>query len=214
MGGQRGSAGRGGTGAGHWTKLVTVIVVAVGAATSAVAAAGALAAGDDALIHACVQQPQGSLRVTTDPSLCRPSEEPLSWHTGGVQTLPDAGGPRVDAVALTGDELRLQVTAPVLAGSVTLDAFAVTLWLEGPGEWRTLPLTGAAVDGAGTGIRVGLGEPVPAGAWLRVILRGTGPKPVLGEDHVPLGGVVGGPPGTAAAGQDAVVFRPVADLVS
>ena len=214
MGRSMGSAGRGGTRTARWTRLVTAIVVAVGAATGAVAAAGALAAGEDALIHACVQQPQGSLRVTTDPSRCRPSEEALSWHTGGVETLPDAGGPRVDAVALTGDELRLQVTAPVLAGSVTLEAFAVTMWLDVPGQWRTLPLAVAAVDGARTGIRVGLGESVPPGAWLRVIMRGTGPKPVLGEDHVPLAGVVGGPPGTAAAGQDAVVFRPVADLVS
>lgn len=190
------------------------IVVAVGAATGAVATAGALTAGDDALIHACVQRPQGSLRVTTDPSLCRPSEEALSWHRGAGETLPDAGGPRVDAVALTGDEVRLQVTAPLLAGSVTLDAFAVTLWIEVPGEWRTVPLTAVAVDGTRTGVRVGLSEPVPAGAWLRVIMRGTGPKPVLGEDHVALAGVVGGPPGTAAAGQDAVVFRPVAELLS
>ena len=213
MSGPVGSVGRGGTGVARWTRLFTAIVVAVGAATGAVAA-GALAAGDDALIHACVQQPQGSLRVTTDPSLCRSSEKALSWHTGGVGTLPDAGGPRVDAVALTGDELRLQVTAPVLAGSVTLDAFAVTMWLDVPGQWRTLPLTMASVDGARTGLRLGLGDAVPAGAWLRVIVRGTGSEPVLGADHVPLAGVVGGPPGTAAAGQDAVVFRPVADLVS
>jgi hypothetical protein len=117
-------------------------------------------------------------------------------------------------VVLTGDELRLQVTTPVLAGSVGLDAFAVSTWLDVPGQWRTLPLTVVAVDGPRTSIRLGLGEAVPAGGWLRVIVRGTGPTPVLGEDHVPLAGVLGGPPGTAAAGHDAVVFRPAADLVS
>jgi hypothetical protein len=179
-------------------------------------AAGALVAGDDATIHACVQQPQGLLRVTADPSLCRSSEEALSWRAGGIDTRPDAGGPRLDptTVSLTGDEIRLRVTKPVLAGSVTLDAFAVTTWLDVPGQWRALPLTVVAVDGARTGIRVGLGEAVPAGAWLRVVIRGTGPAPVLGEDHVPLAGVLGGPPGTAVTGQDAVVFRPAADLVS
>lgn len=211
------SAGRGGrraTRAARWMRLVAAVIVAAGALSGAVVAAGALVAGDDAVIHACVQQPQGSLRVIADPSLCRSSERALSWRTGVAETVPDAGGPRVDAVALIGDELRLKVSAPVLAGSVTLDAFAVTLWLDAPGQWRSLPLTAVAVDGMRTGIRVGLGEAVPAGAWLRVVVRGTGPKPVLGEDHVPLAGVVGGPPGTAAAGHDAVVFRPVADLVS
>jgi hypothetical protein len=119
-----------------------------------------------------------------------------------METMPDAGGPRVDpsTVVLIGDELRLQVTTPVLAGSVRLDAFTVTTWLDVPGEWRTLPLTVVAVDGPRTSIRLGLGEAVPAGAWLRVIVRGTGPTPVLGEDHVPLAGVLDGPPGTAAAG--------------
>ena len=47
----------------------------------------------------------------------------------------------------------------------------------------------------------------PVNPLVRVIVRGTGPTPVYGEDPaVPLSGLWGeGPPGTAANGHDAVI---------
>lgn len=42
---------------------------------------GAVAMDDPNTIHAC-RQKNGNLRVVSDPSDCRPSEDPISWSTG------------------------------------------------------------------------------------------------------------------------------------
>ena len=52
----------------------------------------------------------------------------------------------------------------------------------------------------------------PSGNLLRVIVKGTGPRPVLtrarGGEYVPLAGAVGGPPSGAHEGRDFVhMFR-------
>jgi hypothetical protein len=49
----------------------------------------------------------------------------------------------------------------------------------------------------------------PAYDLVRLIVRGTGPTPVFGANHVPLAGLLGGPPGTIDDGHDAVLTRTI-----
>lgn len=103
----------------------------------------------------------------------------------GPQILPES-------VALAGDELRFETTADLAAGSVQPEAFSVTLF---DGSWTTAVIVAAAPDGADA-VVVTLDDAPPAGVLLRLVARGTGPTPLLGDDGTPLAGAAG----SAAAG--------------
>lgn len=74
-----------------------LILLAAGLAAAAAGAALAGVAGrdsdSDATIHAC-RRPSGSIRVVTDPALCRRNERPLTWNVQGPKGEPGEPGPQ------------------------------------------------------------------------------------------------------------------------
>ncbi len=70
--------------------LVVVLVTAFFASTSIPATA-------DNVINACVKKKTGAVRIVSEPSKCKRSEDPLSWNqTGppGVQGPVGPSGPK------------------------------------------------------------------------------------------------------------------------
>ncbi|HEY2959208.1 MAG TPA: hypothetical protein VGM21_13515 [Actinomycetota bacterium] len=122
----------------------------------------------------------------------------------GGGTERDAGGPRVTGEPrwLDGaNRLQLEVTRRLLPGSLRDHPVAITSLSER--GWVREDIERVHYDGELT-VTVTLHDP-PAYDLVRVIVRGTGPTPVFGaEPAVPLAGVVGGPPGGADDGHDAV----------
>ncbi len=121
-------------------------------------------------------------------------------------TTQDAGGPRVVPPAEwseDGTTIRIAVTADLVPGSVKRAVKLTSLsdrgWVD-EDIYQTHHEPGYLV--------VELADP-PANDTVRLIVKGTGPTPVFGADPlVPLAGVVGGPPGTADDGHDAVLTFP------
>ena len=50
------------------------------------------ASASDGLIHGCVNNRKGSLRIVGDPSECKSRETPLSWNQQGPQGEPGVDG--------------------------------------------------------------------------------------------------------------------------
>lgn len=144
---------------------------------------------------------------TLQELLCGPS-----GTTAGAPVPPgpvDAGGPRVDpaTVQLTGTTLRFTTTTALVPASVDREAFVVTTFL-GTG-WAGVDVKTASLDAARTGVTLELKETPVVGSWLRLIVSGTGARPLLGEvgtDLVPLAGPVAGPAGTRVQGNDFLHF--------
>jgi hypothetical protein len=117
----------------------------------------------------------------------------------------DAGGPRVQSVEWSQDETvcTIHLTRPLNQGSAGRRAVRITSlshrgWVDEdvdtvhyrPGEKRIVVTLADA----------------PAYDTVRLIVHGTGPTPVFGEDPpVPLAGLVDSPPGSRNDGHDAVL---------
>jgi len=140
----------------------------------------------------------------------------------GRGPVPDAGGPRVTRIRLRDDRVAIEFSQNVIDGTVPqaleVRSFDRTAGARG---WSD-PL---AVEAVVTPVRPGT-PPVPARVTFdlpapptadlsyRLVLRGTGPTPLLGivgradapnvGQPVPLAGWAGGPPGSAADGHDVV----------
>lgn len=133
-------------------------------------------------------------------------------HGPGEDDAPgaDAGGPRVVPGSLRwrpADRcLTVQVTAEVNEGS-TQDAVSVTS-LSGDG-WADEEVNRIEYEpGPPARLLIHLDDR-PAYELVRVVIRGTGRRPVYGTDPVvPLAGLVGGPPGGPHDGHDAVLTLP------
>ncbi len=69
-------------------RLLTIIALAVCVAVSWIPEAAAT----DGLIHGCVKNRKGTLRVVSDPSECKSRETPLSWNQQGPQGEPGVDG--------------------------------------------------------------------------------------------------------------------------
>ena len=127
----------------------------------------------------------------------------------GEDSAADAGGPRVirESVALThsGRRLEFKVTAPLVPGSVRRAIAITSLSTRG---WVDEDIDTIHYDPDELTVTVHLADR-PINPVLRLIVRGTGPTPVYGIDPVvPLAGLLGGPPGSADNGIDAVVSFP------
>jgi hypothetical protein len=124
----------------------------------------------------------------------------------GVGLEGDAGGPRVirDSVSLSDDgrTLSFNVTAPLIPGSVRRAIAITSLSSRG---WVDEDIDAVRYDADDLAVVVNLADR-PINEIVRLIVRGTGETPVFGSDPaVPLAGFVGGPPGTADDGIDAVL---------
>jgi hypothetical protein len=138
---------------------------------------------------------------------------------------PDADGsvegPRVVGRGIDlspdGRKMVIPVTAALVPGTVPGSVEVTTLTAGHGDRWVVEDIYDAAFDrkqgtsGAGA-IVVRLAYSLaerPPGALVRVRVRGTGGKPLMGvEPLAPLAGLVGGPPGTEHDGRDAIwTFR-------
>jgi hypothetical protein len=124
----------------------------------------------------------------------------------GVGPDSDAGGPRVirESVTLSEDgrTLTFRVTAHLIPGSVRRAIAITSLSARG---WVDEDIDAIRYHDDDLAVVVSLADR-PINEIVRLIVRGTGPTPVFGSDPaVPLAGLVGGPPGSADNGVDAVL---------
>src|SRR5207302_1602667 len=130
-----------------------------------------------------------------------PTVRPALLPTAAIQELlcgrPGAGssraaGPRVTAAALAADGKSVTFTtdSPLLQPTITADSVSVThILATGVGGWKpaAAPPT-FALDAAKTTVTAAFGTAVPSNTLVRLVVRGTGPTPVLGADLAPLAG--------------------------
>jgi hypothetical protein len=134
------------------------------------------------------------------PSL--PPEESLLADT----ELADAGGPRIDPylVVLKGERVSLTATLPLSRASVQPDAFSVSAYDLRDG-WHDVEIRETRVERNRRTVHLELDTGF-GGNLVRVIARGTGPRPLLGTTLLPLAGAAGGPAGTEDDGHDFVIM--------
>ena len=118
----------------------------------------------------------------------------------------DAGGPRVIPEVEWNEDatmLSFWVTTPVVHGSLSRRAVQLTSLAER--GWSEEDIDSVHYDESELRVTLTLAAP-PANELVRLMVRGTGSAPVFGRDpRVPLAGLVGGPPGDANDGHDAVL---------
>jgi hypothetical protein len=126
----------------------------------------------------------------------------------GNDDAEDAGGPRVIGADITlssnGRRLLIPVTQPLARGSVPGSVGITTLSPDKVGGWVVEDLYDTRFDTDHNTIVVELADR-PVNNLIRIVVKGTGAKPVVGKaSGIPLAGLVGGPPGTVHDGHDAV----------
>jgi len=109
------------------------------------------------------------------------------------ETATDAGGPRVDvdSVAIEGEFITFNVVGqPLMKASVDVRAVSVTSFDVRDG-WIDEDIKKVTYDAAQEQLSVELRDD-PGGRLVRLIVKGTGPFPLLGRNRIPLAGKVGG----------------------
>jgi hypothetical protein len=137
-----------------------------------------------------------------------PPPQPPADATQPVNYAADAGGPRVDpasAKITSSRRISLDFSAPLSLHSVGPEQFSVTAF-SSKGGWTTLDIDDVKLDAAANTVVLELKDTITTGHIIRLIARGTGPQPLLGTDHVPLAGAVGGPAGSVNDGHDFVIM--------
>ena len=99
-------------------------------------------------------------------------------------------GPRArrDSVQLTARQVSVEIDAPVLAATVGEGAVVVTVLDENLG-WQTPAVRRVFFAATRERVVVELEDDLPDGP-VRLLLRGTGPTPILGADRLPFAGAV------------------------
>ena len=96
------------------------------------------------------------------------------------------------------------VTAPIAPGSEE-DGVEVSSLDDGGRGWSKKKVKNIHLSADRCSVHVTLDGP-PRFATVRIVVRGTGRTALFGSDpRVPFAGVVGGPPGSADDGHDAVI---------
>ena len=117
----------------------------------------------------------------------------------------DAGGPRIDpsSVTIAGTMIRFPIVgeSPI---SVTIPSAITVSLFDATAGWSELVIESAVFDATEQVITVQLQDAPPTGLLIRLIVRGSGPMPLLGENRVPLAGALGGSPGGQHQGIDFV----------
>ncbi len=116
----------------------------------------------------------------------------------------DAGGPRVrpDTVGVAGNELSFRVHKPLSAKSVNPEGIRVLSYKNNLG-WREVPVTGTDYNVSTREVKAQFDTPL-VGNLVRILVKGTGPHPLIGTDEIPLAGALGGAPSGATDGRDFV----------
>lgn len=125
----------------------------------------------------------------------------------GGEVLADAGGPRVEpaSVSLTDRQIAFSTDRELHPESVKTGAFAVTSFDETEG-WQPVAIRRVRLSDNGTRIAVVFHEP-PQGTLVRLVARGTGSEPLLGQDLLPLAGAPTDPPASTHDGNDFVFIQ-------
>jgi hypothetical protein len=98
---------------------------------------------------------------------------------------PKVTGPTVIDAKLAAKSISFTTSRPLAAATLDPSAFAVTDYDDDDG-WSVVDIK-AVVQTKDGSIRIDLKE-APAGTFVRLIIRGTGPEPLLAaDDYVPLG---------------------------
>jgi hypothetical protein len=118
--------------------------------------------------------------------------------------VADAGGPRIDPATVTvrGQTIEMRATGSLTAASVRPRGFAISSYDRTDG-WHELELSQVAYDRRRGTITIKLRH-APDGNLVRIIVRGTGERPLMNTNLVPLAGAVGGPPAGLHDGRDFV----------
>ena len=141
---------------------------------------------------------------------CDGTDTPATVEEGvappAPQAVDDAGGPRIDpaSVVLGGERVSLTATQPFSRASVQPDAFSVSAYDLRDG-WHAVEVRETRVDRNRRTVHLELDTGF-GGNLVRVIARGTGPRPLLGTTLLPLAGAAGGPAGTQDDGHDFVIM--------
>jgi hypothetical protein len=120
-------------------------------------------------------------------------------------TAPVVVGPRVRTTTMEGNQIVLDFDRPLQASSVRPHAFSVSIF-DNAGGWTVIDLK-ADLDPARQRVTLAP-DPSPPDFGIglaRVIARGTGPTPLLGDDNLPLAGNIDDKP--APEGRDYVLMR-------
>jgi hypothetical protein len=132
-----------------------------------------------------------------------PEVRPVLLPTAAIQDLIlgrtwGGAGPRVTGAALAADGKSIAFTTDraLLPATVTPDAVSVTYvdGATGAGGWKPAGVQPPTLDAARTTATVPFNAAIPSNARVRLIVRGTGPAPVLGADFAPLAGPGSAPP--------------------
>jgi hypothetical protein len=102
-----------------------------------------------------------------------------------VARAPARVGPAVTAATLSSKSISLTVSREIAKASLDPEAFSVTTFDDDDG-WAEVNVKAVSTQANGT-IKIDLKE-TPAGAYVRLIARGTGPTPLISAgDYIPLG---------------------------
>jgi len=115
--------------------------------------------------------------------------------TGSGSATPVDLGPRIDptAVTISDTEIVLPFDQPLSGASVKPDAFSVSVF-DATNGWKSFAVKTAAVDETLTTVTLTMKiPPLPLGV-ARIIARGTGATPLLGEKNLPLAGATSNAP--------------------
>ncbi len=111
---------------------------------------------------------------------------------GGSVDPRNLTGPRVTAAEITDDHtITLHLDKKLKTSSVQPAAFSVTTFDDAQG-WADVAIDHVKLNDPTT-VAVTLTTALAADARVRLIARGTGPKPIIGEDYAPLLGSANGP---------------------
>jgi len=118
--------------------------------------------------------------------LCGPLfTNPGSSGGGGGSPPPASTGPTVTNAQLSGKSISFTPSRPIAAATLDPVAFSVSDYDDEDG-WSDLDIRAVTQLGDGS-VRIDLKE-APAGTYVRLIISGTGPAPLLAADnHIPLG---------------------------
>jgi hypothetical protein len=137
-------------------------------------------------------RPSHIATATIQELLCGPLLAGAGGGGGGSVPPPTPTGPTVTAATLAAKAITLTVTREIAAATLTAEAFSVTEYDDDDG-WSEIGIKTVTTLANGN-IKIDFKD-TPAGVFVRLIARGTGPMPLLAaDDHVPLGA-----PGTGGA---------------
>ncbi len=122
---------------------------------------------------------------TIQELLCGPLFAGTGGGGGGATPPPAPTGPTVTNATLAAKSITLTVSRAIAEASLGTDAFSVSAYDDDDG-WAEVEIKTVTTLANGN-IKIDFKE-TPAGDFVRLIARGTGPLPLLAaDDHVPLG---------------------------